>query len=268
MAVPGDPATVLLGTVAVEPNRWGMLDPSGRATVTLSDWLPAIADAGFDGIELWDRHVVDAPPDEVRAVLGGALPVTIFNSYVGFDDPEPAARDVVAGWVARAGSTGVKFNVGNDPTQVSAYAERVAAWVERLPEGSVALCECHEGTSVAADPAVAASLLSSAGPPDRVQAIVHTHEHPDHLRRRFDLYGDRIGHVHVNFLDGGRAPGLVEVRDRLGEQVALLRSLGFDGTWTVEFVRGVLTADDDPEHLVGQAAEDLVVLRDVLDTRP
>ena len=62
------------------------------------------------------------------------------------------------------------------------------------------LCECHEHISIAEDPIVAARLFDEIGS-DRLGAIVHTHEPAEHLRRRFDAYGERISHVHVNYLD-------------------------------------------------------------------
>ena len=98
-----------------------------------------------------------------------------------------------------------------------------------------------------------------------MQAIVHTHEDDDHLRARFDAYGERITHVHVNHLDGAlAAPRLADVVDALAAKVGLLAELGFAGSWTIEFVHGVGTTDDDPAFLVERAADDLVVLREVL----
>ena len=72
--------------------------------------------------------------------------------------------------------------------------------------------------------------------------------------------------MHVNFLDlvGRSAPPLDAVRYELERKVTLLRSLGFNGSWTIEFVHGLLTDDDHPGALVAQAAEDLTVLREVL----
>lgn len=254
----------LLGTVALEPNRWGTLDRSRRPVTTLSAWLPGIAEAGFDGIEVWEGHLTGADPDEAAAVLAGPVPVTILNSYVGFDDADPARRDAVASLVARAGSKGVKFNVGNDLAQQDAYAERIAAWSDSMPPGVTLLCECHEDISIAEDPAVAAAIFAAAGPPERVGAIVHTHEEPDLIKARFDAYGERITHVHVNFLAGGGAPKLADERDRLEARAELLASLGFGGSWTIEFVHGALTDGDEPERLLAQAKDDLTVLREVL----
>lgn len=257
--------TVLLATVALEPNRWATLDPSGTPTTILSTWLDRIAEAGFDGMELWERHAT-SDPLEAAAILAGPVPVTVWNSYVSFDEPHPAARERVAAWVDRAGSRAVKFNVGNDPAQLDRYAERLSSWVALLPESAVALCECHAGISVAERPEVAAALFAAAGPADRVQAIVHSHESAEHLAARFDAYGERISHVHVNHLDPatGRAPRLADRAAELTATAIHLRSLGFRGSWTIEFVHGTLTDLDRPDHLLDQAGRDLRVLREIL----
>lgn len=257
---------VLLGTVALEPNRWSTLDPSGSARADLFALSDAIAATGCDGVELWERHL-PADADEAAAMLASLPPVMVFNSYVGFDDDDPVALDSLADRVIATGARGVKFNVGADPSLAGAYGDRVAELLARLPEHVVLLCECHHGISIAEDPAVAARLLAAAGPVDRVGAIVHTHESDDHIRARFDAYGDRIRHVHINYLDMSTltVPPLQERAEDLAAKVDLLRSFGFDGSWTLEFVEGVLTDRDEPDALVAQAGRDLQVLRAVLE---
>jgi sugar phosphate isomerase/epimerase len=251
-------STVLLGTVALEPNRWGMVDASRRATIDLAAWLPAVADAGFDGVELWEDHLDDA-------VVAGPLPITVLNTYVSFDEPDDTARKTVAERVAHCHASAVKFNVGHDVDAVDDYATRLVAFCDALPPTTRALCECHAGTA-AEDPAFAARLLDAAGPPERVGAIVHTHESADHVRARFAAYGERIVHVHVNHLDrAATAPRLRDMRPELVAEVGLLRDLGFDGTWTIEFVHGTSTADDRPDQLIDAAVDDLHVLREVID---
>lgn len=260
--------TILLGTVALEPNRWGMVDPAWGPTVTVSDWMPAIADAGFDGIELWERHITMVDEAEVAKVLEDDLPVEIHNTYVGFDDEEPDQWAEAADWVRRTGAGGVKYNVGNDPTAEDCYVDRVSRWLAMMPDGVRLLCECHVGISIADDPRVAARMLEAIGPPDRAQAIVHiTSETHDHIRARLDACGDRIGHIHVNDPPGWDERGalhLKELRPELDRKVELLRSHGFDGTWTIEFVHGTNTEHDEPGYLLERAAEDLVILRDLL----
>ena len=253
---------ILLGTVAIEPNRWSTIDASGAATVDLPEWLPTIADVGFDGLELWDRHLPDDPAG-ATAVIDGPVPVAIFNSYVSFDDDDPSDRASVADQVRATRAEGVKCNVGNDPTAAADYAARLQDWVDQLPASVTVLCECHAGLSIAEDPATAAAIFTAVDRPGRVGAIVHTHEDDAHLRARFDAYGPLITHVHVNYLDQTTltVPRLAERADDLHAKVDLLRRLGFAGSWTIEFTRGLLTPDDEPGQLLRQAAEDLAVLR-------
>ncbi len=259
-------AVVLLGTVAIEPNRWATVDPSGQPTTELSAWLDAIADARFDGIELWERHFSAVDDSEAGRIVEHPLETRVFNTYASFDEPADDVRRAAATNAGRTGASGVKFNVGNESDQRDLYADRLAAFVDDLPAGTAALCECHSGISIAEEPAVAAAIFDRAGSADRVQAIVHTHESLDHLRTRFDAYGDRITHVHVNFLGVGDpgAPPLANVRTELEARINLLDQLGFAGTWTLEFVHGLLTDADRPGPLLEQAAVDLTLLRDLL----
>lgn len=254
--------TILIGTVALEPNRWGQIHPDRRPTLALSTVMARLHEAGFDGLELWDGHVLGASDAETEALTGSQPSVTIFNSYADFDADDPTSRHQAERWITELGCAGVKYNVGNDPGALDAYAARIGEWVDRLA-GVRLLCECHEAISVAEDPDVAARLFDRAGPADRVQAIVHLGDEDEDLtRRRFDAYGDRITHVHVNFLLQ-QAPPLHVVADQVRARVEMLQSLGFAGSWTIEFTNGLFT-DDRPEHLVGSAITDLAFLREVL----
>ncbi len=260
-----DRPAVLLSTAALDPNRWGTLELSGNPTIELSRWLDAIAGAGFAGLEVWDRHVTSASDDEVAAVLHHGLPVVILDSSASFDDADPGGRDALVRWAERTGAARVKFDIGADYDLQDAYAERIAAVLDQLPVSTAMLCECRQGISLAENPVVATEIFDAAGSPDRVQAVVHTHESSEHLRARFDRYGDRITHVHVNYLDfADGAPRLADIQHELHAKVTLLRSLGFTGSWTLEIVAGVVTESDTPDLLMAQAADDLRVLHEVL----
>lgn len=263
---PGAAAEVLLGTVAIEPNRWGTIRPDRSPQTRVGNWLGRIAALPVDGLELWEGHLTRVDPEEVAAILDGPLPIRILNSYVDFDAEDPSDRAEAAAWVERSGARGVKFNVGADPAAEGAYAERIAAWLDDLPPAVSAICECHVGVSITEDPATAARVFAAAGPPSRVQALVHTHDPPRLLAEKFDAFGDRITHVHVNHLDPSTMvhPRLSEVADELGATVELLGRLGFEGSWTLEFVAGLLTSRDHPAALIDQAADDLDVLHRLL----
>ena len=254
------PEPVLLGTVALDPNRWGTVTGRREASIPLSPWLISIATAGFDGLEVWEPHLRAAEP-EVDAVLTGPLPTVVLNGYAALEDAEHL--QALTALIEESRAAAVKTNTGADASRLHQEAQTAAQWLDRLPSGVRLLLECHHGTAIADDHSAAARFLAEVGPADLVQAIVHTHEDSEHVRARFDAYGERITHAHVNHLDAGSAPPLVDVDD-LADRVALLRSLGFRGSWTIEFVHGLLTARDRPEVLVEQAIADLAILRQVL----
>lgn len=250
---------VLLGTVLLEPNRWGQIDPQRRSTIDVVEYLDRITEAGFDGIEIWEDHFIDTD-ESARSML--CPHVGIYNSYTSLDEPEQNGRDGVAALVGQTAATGIKFNVGNDPLAELDYAERIASWLDRLDEHQRLLCECHAGISLAEDPATAARIFAAAGPASRLQAIAHTHDEPELLREKFEAYGERITHVHVNYLP--EPPTLRDNIERIESTVTLLTSLGFTGSYTIEFTHGVLDPSATPAALLNNAIDDLVVLREIL----
>jgi len=255
---------IFLGTIVLEPNRWFGVTKERWGTTAVSEWLDRIAAAGFDGIELWESHFRDAAPAEQQAILDHPVPVAVYNTYVGFDEEDDAERTATGRVVQRTGAPKVKWNTGpeRDPASIDAYAARLERWAAELP-GVELVCECHDGSAMD-DPATAARVLGAGS-----SALVHTHDDLDLLRAKFDAYGDRITHVHVNHLFTG-SPKLHTITDELTEKISLVRSLGYSGTWTIEFVHGTGGDNDHPEPMLAQAIEDLTLLRTLLgsDTSP
>ena len=96
-----DSASTYLGTVLLEPNRWaGDRSPAIR----ISEWGGRIASAGFDGIELWEKHVSMASVQEQAALRAGPLPITIFNSYAPMGAEGETARQQAAGFARELGA--------------------------------------------------------------------------------------------------------------------------------------------------------------------
>lgn len=247
-----------LGTIVLEPNRWFGVTQDQWGTTTISEWLDRIGAAGFDGIELWEPHFRDATHEEQQAIIDHPLPVAVYNTYVSFDEDDDRDRLGVVDAIKRTGARKVKWNTGpeRDEASISAYAERLARWAAALP-GIELVCECHDGSAMD-DPVVAADVLANGS-----SALFHTHDDLDLIRSKFDAYGDRISHVHVNHLFTG-SPKLADIRPEVAEKVDLVRGLGFTGSWTLEFVHGTGGDHDEPEPMFAQAIDDLAVLRDLL----
>lgn len=249
---------IQLGTIVLEPNRWFGVTQDRWGTTLVSEWLDAIAAAGFDGIELWESHFRDAEPSEQQAILDHPLPIAVYNTYVSFDDDDDHERQAAAELITRTGAPKVKWNTGaeRDEEALDAYGHRLERWAQTLP-GVELVCECHDGSAMD-DPGAAARVLAAGS-----NALFHTHDDVDLIRAKFEAYGDRITHVHVNHLFTG-SPRLADIRDELATKIGVARALGFDGTWTLEFVHGTGGDNDHPAAMLAQATEDLAVLRELL----
>lgn len=259
---PFAPGAIFLGTVALEPNRWGAISPDRKPSLRARDWLKRAEESAFDGLELWEHHAMLAAAGQLESLRASRLPLVIWSSYVSFDDPDDAARDAIAGWVTRLGCPAVKFNVGNDRGAQGVYIDRLARFASALPQETRLICECHMGTA-ADDPSIAEKILAEVGERKRLQALVHLGDELEYLDSMFAALGDRITHVHVNFLRQG-APPLSEIASELRARVERIQSHGFTGTYTIEFVNGLGTEADQPAELLEAALRDLRVLREAI----
>ena len=261
---------IYLGTVAIEPNRWGLAEPGGHPLTRVSEWLPAIADAGFDGLELWERHATSVPEDELDALVGSDMPVEVFSIYTSWDDPDDSARAEAAAWIGRVGAAGVKFNVGSDPDSIADYTERLRRFEAAVPTGARLLCECHFGT-VAEDPAVARDMFDTVADTDRLGAIVHVHPGArDEWSEPLGVLGDRVRHIHVQVAEYPPTTSADELSETLRPSAEAIQAASPAATWTIEFSYGMWgfgrdDADlDNPAYILQSAQRDLLALRAAL----
>ncbi len=247
---------IYIGTVLLEKNRW--VKGERRPSLAVSGWTRRIADEGFDGIELWQNHALLADEEEREKLCRSPVPVRIFNSYARCETEAADERRLSLEMARLFSAEGMKFNFGRDPARHGEYVENVKAWRAQFPPAFRFLCEGHGGTTLE-DPQQAAETFARMGRED-YQVIVHGFGgDEDGLRRRFSLHGDRITHIHVSLPAGG-----FEAADAVPARVDLLRSLGFRGSFTIEFTEGVGDEGECIETLFRNAARDLKRLRKCL----
>ncbi|WP_419924144.1 sugar phosphate isomerase/epimerase family protein [Candidatus Poriferisocius sp.] len=261
---------IYLGTVAIEPNRWGLAEPGGNPLTRVSEWLSAIGEAGFDGLELWERHARSAPDEELDALLASELPIEILSCYTSWDEPDDADRAETAAWIERVGAQGVKFNVGSDTDSIAEYTERLRRFEAEVPDGARLLCECHFGT-VAEDPAVARDMFDAIAGADRLGAIVHVHPMArDEWSEPLGVLGDRVRHVHVQVAEVAQSTSADELSEMLRPAADAISAASPNATWTIEFSYGMWgfgrddAEFDNPAYILQSAQRDLVALRAAL----
>ena len=259
-----------LGTVAIEPNRWGLAEPGGLPLIRVSEWLPNIAEAGFDGLELWERHARSVPDEELDALLASEVPIRILSCYTSWDEPDDADRVETAAWIERVGAQGVKFNVGSDPDSIAAYTERLRRFEAEVPDGARLLCECHFGT-VAEDPNVARDMFDAIADADRLGAIVHVHPMArDEWSEPLSVLGDRVRHVHVQVAEVPQSTTAAELSEVLRPAAEAISAASPTATWTIEFSHGMWgfgrddAEFDNPAYILQSAQRDLEALRAAL----
>ena len=261
---------IFLGTVAIEPNRWGLAHPGGHPLTRVSEWLSAITDAGFDGLELWERHARSVPEEELGALVASSVPIRILSCYTSWDDTDDSTRVETAAWVERVGAQGVKFNVGSDPDSIGDYTERLRRFESEVPDGARLLCECHFGT-VAEDPVVARDMFDSIADADRLGAIVHIHPMArDEWSEPLGVLGDRVRHVHAQLAEFPQSTSAAELSETLRPDVEAICAASPEATWTIEFSHGMWgfgqddAEFDNPAYILQSARRDLEALRAAL----
>ncbi len=222
---------IYLGTVLLEANRW---NKDGQIpSFHVSDWTRRFADDGFDGLELWQNHGLLADADERERLRNGPCPVRIFNAYDTCEPDTAPARQAIADLALFLGAEGMKYNFGKEPARLDRYVDELQAWKGFFPETFRFLCECHRGSGME-DEALAARTFDRLRGPG-FEAILHGLDNDEAtVRKRFAAYGSRITHIHANLSSKGLMTE-AQVRERL----SLLRELGFQGGYTLEFTEGV-----------------------------
>jgi len=247
---------IYLGTVLLELNRWNKDD--NTLTFKTSDWAQRLADDGFDGLELWQYHATRVDDGERDFLRGGPCPVKVFNSYCDCDPEGAEERKKIAELAVELGANGMKYNSGKDVERHDIYVESLRAWRAMLPPDFRLMCECHRGSTMA-DTALADQTLDRLGR-ENFGMIIHGMNNDEAtVRERFGAYGDRIVHIHACLSKDG-----VMTEKEVCERLELLRELGFDGTFTLEFTEGMRDGLTQ-EELYRNALRDFRLLRRCLE---
>jgi sugar phosphate isomerase/epimerase len=250
--------SIYFASILLERNRWTSRVPS----YNVSDWIARIRETGFDGIELWENHALKASDKELLAIRESGFPVGVFNSYVSFGKSaaEQEHRQHAARMIQFFDAPAVKFNVGKKPEELPGELERLQEWAAMLPANCRLLCECHPGTSLET-PAAAAKSFAPL-PAERFAAIVHAPVEPATLQAWFDALGERIAHVHLQARgEDKRLLRLDNNRQLVQDNMEVLRSNGYAGSFSVEFTEGVRSPEESLDELYGNATADLHCLR-------
>jgi sugar phosphate isomerase/epimerase len=246
---------------------------AGFRRSSLQEALDAIADAGYDAVEVCLEYhgLVDLEPEEMRQVLDGVASrgLTLSSlSYHGDGEPPAERWANMARSLELAAACEVPILVinGDRPGEDAGanrredFIRRAVPVAARAQEAGVLLAvEPEPLLSVANTDDMAVVLSELPSPPMAVNLDVGHAFLTDDLRDTFERLGPHIAHLHVEDMRAGvhrhLLPGDGDIDFRLVRSLA--EKVGFTGPWVVD----LFSADADPFEYCRQA---LARLREVV----
>lgn len=189
---------ILIGTVMLEKNRWTL---EKVPTVRITDWLGMFAKDDFEGIELWENHVLRNPESELMKIKSCGLPLIYLSSYLKFDGSDNEEMQKVAEVAKELSAASIKFNFSNNIDLLETHIVKIRRFAELLPEDCSLLCECHANT-IMADLNNAFKVFEILND-ERFGIIIHLFDPLEILQKWFMAFGQKIKHVHIHLYDGG-----------------------------------------------------------------
>ena len=247
--------SVILGTIALEINRWSSRVPSFK----VSDWIDKIRGDGFDGLELWENHVLLAE-GEANRIKESGFPVVVYNSYIGFEDAARQKRDGAAEMIRFLGASSVKYNVGAGMDLFDEYKKNVREFADMLPDNCLLLCECHAGT-ILEDNETAKQFFEGL-PADKFGIILHPFNDASVLQERFNIFGARIKQMHSQLVnENSERVCLASAPEYVSSCMNILKGNNFTGGFTIEFTGGTSMPGENIYCLFENAKSDLNYLK-------
>lgn len=243
---------LLLNTIALDPNRW---TPEKVAHFDLVDLLPALAEAGFDALEVWQYHL-SGLTDAQAAILGKrAHELGIMIPVVGLypalhleEEKREREWEQVEMLIARSAALGARVvkmfagRLGSAEMDEEAF-ERSVTFARKMAEaagahGMTLTAETHPDTLCDSVPATRRLLDAVAAPNLRVCFQPYDFTSTEQTLADYRALREHVVHVHLQGRRADRISLLEEADLDYRTILGALAADGFDGVLCIEFVKG------------------------------
>lgn len=271
----------ILGTIALEPNRW---TPYREPRTDLITTLPAIHAAGFDKLEIWQWHIAYRGLAAVRDLkergdeLGVSFPyIGAYPSFVGTGADHREQLRLQADVLDKAeilGTRNLKVMLGCGikgssitAAQMQLTVERFGTWFREAKTRGIAMCvELHGNTMF--DPVEAGMAFMQAHPELGFSICFQAYDFADTDKALAlaDQFAGRITHIHLQAPRDGLYDllehGALDYRRLLPHIVKLNPAT----TMTLEFIKDCIPAGPpfDLELVLANARRDAEFVERVL----
>lgn len=252
----------ILGTIALEPNRWARFkDPK----MDLIDLLPLIKETGFDKVEVWQWHVTARSMNAVRAIKEKGDEVGVSFPYIGVypwfildgadgREQERMQADVldkaeILGTNMLKVMLGVGLKGGDaTPAQVQLTAQRFGAWYRDAKARGIGMSvELHGGTMF--DPVETGIAFMEQFPELDFSICFQAYDFTDTEKAMVlaDRFAGRITHIHLQAPQAMERGGMYDLlEDGTLDYRQLLPHIlraNPDATMTLEFIKDCIQND-------------------------
>jgi sugar phosphate isomerase/epimerase len=275
----------ILGTIALEPNRWTAFK---EPRMDLIELLPAIRRAGFNQLEIWQNHVSLRSLAAIRALRAKGDEVGMTFPYIGvypiFTAGGLEAREqerIQADILDKAeilGTHRLKIMLacglrGGEatPDQLRQVAERFGNWYREAKSRGIQMAvELHGGTVF--DPVEAGERFMQAHPELDFTICYQPYDFQDTAKAMAlaDRFSGRISHLHLQAPQPQDQGGLYSLlEDSTLDYRRLLPHIlrrNPTATMTLEFVRDCIAKDSpfDVDRVLASARKDADFVESIL----
>ncbi len=282
-SIPPQPFSAILGTIALEPNRWtGRRNPR----YTLQELMPLARAKGFHQLEVWQWHICNPFLAEAREIRGQADELGISFPYIGvyprfhLDGPdareEARLQEDILDKAEVLGTPALKIMLavgvkGAEATeeQLRTIGQRFAHWYQNArARGITMVAELHAATLF--DPPEVGQAFLDRFPEFDVGICYQPYDFTDTEKAMAlaDRFRDRIRHLHLQAPRPDRK-GYAFLEECPLDYHRLLPHILRNNprtTLTLEFVKGCV-GEDGPftlNHVLTNAQRDAAFVESVL----
>lgn len=251
--------SIYLSSLLLEKNRSNGKGPS----LLVSEWIEPVGEAGFGGLELRMNHLFFSSRSEWELIRERGLEADLTSALIGASLPTDAGdksqrlRDAILEACDYFRPEGLKLL----PPRGEEAMDFLKAWSKDVPRDIELLYDCREGESGLEGLGEARKALAGT----RFRAVLHPFlAEPREFEEALQSHGDFIGNLGVQSRKGNAWALLAESRETSLQTIAITRSRGYKGSWTLEFTKGAGLPGENIDRMFDNAESDLNFLTEIL----
>lgn len=262
---------VFVSSFLLEPNRWNGKGP----LLNVAEWIEPIAESGFNGFELWMKHLTLASRSDWEAIKTESaahqaeIPMLYAQLPIDASEKGRVQREALLDACQFFRPKVLRFHLG-EPLTVDGYLGKLAQRLEKavevlgdVPRETALVFECQLYPFRKEEAAQVISAARSGVGREVTLAIRPFEMTGEEFSAAFSLGENAVSHFGLRAKKGKEYVGLADMPDKTRAVLKQTRQLGFIGPWILETTSGVGAKQEDVVDLFDAAEKDLNFLQEI-----